>query len=564
MQPDQIRTAPNLGVTGVHQTYASAPSLDGHLHHWASVRPEAAALYDPSNRKAAGLGTLRKLDYWSLNKIVSRVSALFVEHGLNPGDTILIQLANTVESPITILAAMRAGLVPCVVPLLWRRRELEPVFQKLPIKAIICQGDHSDHGYGEMMRDLAAEHFSVRFLYGAGRNLADGIMPLNEVFERPAGNELGHSYAQQFEPSANDPGIIQWGINPEGKLSPLWRTHAELIGAGMAHILQTGLNQSDRLHNPFPLSSLTGLVAMFAPWLITGATMIQHEPFEEASFLKDLERNEITYTILPAPIFKKHYESGTLRQAAPDLKAIGCVWPPQNLSTHKANNSTIVDPSISIYDIINVGDFASLILPRSEQRRANSFPLGQISVPFGSPECAPLLETKLKGTVQKAASELSSLSGNLLIRGPLVPDAAYALWNGAPKHKEGAEGWINTGLPVSISEGSFDLVSLEKDSAFIYHGGTVMPASDLDAIYMAFDEFIDAAAFTIDDPLVGDRIYAAIVPIPGTSPSMKKFREYLKDKAISPFLLPEKLVVVSLIPRDDEGRVIRDKILNQL
>jgi mycobactin salicyl-AMP ligase len=97
-----------------------------------------------------------------------------------------------------------------------------------------------------------------------------------------------------------------------------------------------------------------------------------------------------------------------------------------------------------------------------------------------------------------------------------------------------------------------------------YHGGVLIDIRELDRIYGDFPDFLDAAAFTIDDPVMGERIFAAVVPLPGAAPGEPEFRAYLESLEISPVKFPEKLVVVSVIPRDAQGRVLRGDILSQL
>ena len=59
-------------------------------------------------------------------------------------------------------------------------------------------------------------------------------------------------------------------------------------------------------------------------------------------------------------------------------------------------------------------------------------------------------------------------------------------------------------------EGSEDLLKLERDPEFLYHGGFVLAAAELDQIYQSFPGFVDAACFTLPDPIVGDRILSLI------------------------------------------------------
>jgi mycobactin salicyl-AMP ligase len=91
-----------------------------------------------------------------------------------------------------------------------------------------------------------------------------------------------------------------------------------------------------------------------------------------------------------------------------------------------------------------------------------------------------------------------------------------------------------------------------------YHG------SELDGLYQAFPGFLDAACFALPDPLLGDRIFAAVSPKPGEPVSLDEFISFLEGRRVAPYKFPGRLLMVRQIPRDAQGRILREEILKQV
>ena len=89
-------------------------------------------------------------------------------------------------------------------------------------------------------------------------------------------------------------------------------------------------------------------------------------------------------------------------------------------------------------------------------------------------------------------------------------------------------------------------------------------ASELDGLYQAFPGFLDAACFVLPDPIVGDRIFAAVAPSPNAPVSLEALHRFLMERGVAPYKFPDKLLVVKDIPRDTKGRIIREAILKQV
>ena len=78
--------------------------------------------------------------------MISSLAAHFIESGLPANSVIAVQLPNTIEFALTVLAAFRAGLVVAVLPLLWRQSELTMALNRTAARAIVtCRQDRRRH-----------------------------------------------------------------------------------------------------------------------------------------------------------------------------------------------------------------------------------------------------------------------------------------------------------------------------------------------------------------------------------------------------------------------------------
>ena len=105
---------------------------------------------------------------------------------------------------------------------------------------------------------------------------------------------------------------------------------------------------------------------------------------------------------------------------------------------------------------------------------------------------------------------------------------------------------------------------VRRNTNVIFYGGLSVSAQELDKLYGEYDGISDAAAFAFDDPVMGERIMAAIVPKPGVTIAFDEFVDYLNARQVAPYKVPDRLVTVKAIPRDGDGAVLRDKVLEQI
>jgi acyl-CoA synthetase (AMP-forming)/AMP-acid ligase II len=335
-------------------------SLEGLLRQSAASHGEAVALADASEPQRA-VGTPRSLTYAEADRSVDALASVFVALGLLPGDRIAIQLPNSSIAPLAMLAGWRAGLTVLALPYLWRRFEIAQVAAGLKPSALVGGGAFDGVSIPHGLCEVAAKELSVRFVLGFGPDLPDGVAPLNGLLDL-ARSAVPATKARGLV----GPALVTFTARAGAALQPVVHTEDELLVHGMEATSALSLDRSDAILNPFPLSSAAGLSFAFLPWLVSGCTLLQHQPFDPDRFAAQIIANGATITALPASLLAPN-GSGVLLDPRCKLRLLGAVWSP---ATFGGSEPAAHGFGIPLFDLFPAGDsIATPLLRGSMQDR---------------------------------------------------------------------------------------------------------------------------------------------------------------------------------------------------
>jgi len=527
---------------------------------------EKIALTDPPTRTDFTCGAVRRLTYGEADEVIEDLAAMFRILKLDRDDVVAVQLPNTVELPLLILACIRAGLIISILPTSWRQTELERALNKISPKILITQYIAGDVNFPDLMRETTVNVKSIRHILAFGDDVPDGIVAVNKAisFARENDDFIFDGEGETGPITANDIAIISWNGAVSPDLKPMPRSHNHLISAGLTVLLEASLENQGSLLCPFSFSGLAALGTFFVPWILTGSSLHLHQPFDRVSFNQQIRQEQPTFTALPAAALtdlSEDVKSGDLDISC--LKSLACLWPTLGSRNSGADiNASQLPP---IIDIVSISELVIFSHRRSENTAINFIPHGECKFPSFTEGAPALMTTRLKGCAMRNGSAGTMLVGQLMIKGPMICEGWFS-----PKTADGeelapleadAKGFVATGVKCEIvDEGGPKLKPVDRLNNIIYHGGLAVAAEDLDVIYSEFSGVEHAVAVSVPDPILGERIAAAIVPGSEAGFSYDDFKSFLENRELAPYKIPCRVIEVKEIPLDDEGVVVRQAI----
>jgi hypothetical protein len=377
--------------------WCAAPTLDAIFRANVRRAPTQFALVDPPDRAAFIAGGARSLTYAEVDSAVDRLVARIGALKLLPGTVVATQLANTVEAVVTLLALWRAGLVAAPLPLLWRRAEAAQALQRVDARALITAGAIAATDHAEIARETAVAAFGVRYICAFGDDVADGLVPLGDIF---SGGETSHEAAATSE-TPNRPRVVTFDMSADGPI-PAARADAQLLVGGLSVVLEAGLSPAARILATMLPTSFAVMAATVVPWLLTGGTLCLHHPFAPTTLAAQLaEPHDVA--VLPGALLPLLAERDLIGQAAG----------PQIVGIWRAPEQHAVSPAWrgggSLIDVLSFGELA--IVPRRRAADGTPVPLRAetIGVPTGADAATPVV------------TFARSPRGTLIVSGPMLP-----------------------------------------------------------------------------------------------------------------------------------------------
>ena len=381
----------------------ASPTLDGLFKRILARQPEALALLDPPNKARVTGQSPSRLTFAQADRAISALTAHFIEAGLPANSVIAVQLPNTIEFALTVLAAHRAGLVVAVLPLLWRQAELTMALNRTAARAIVTTSRIDGVVYADLAMNAAAEAFSIRHVCGFGTDLPEGMASLDQALA------VASTTTRPFIQDGRKAALISFDVTADG-VRPVPRTHLNLIAGGLAVFLESDVEQGATILSSFSPMSFAGLTASLMVWLLAGGTLALHHPFDEEVLEQQINEMSCDTLIAPAQLALRLDELG-LASRLPTLRNVIGLWrtPEQVASSPHwtAQDTALTD----VYLFGEVGLFGA-------RRTADGAPVPIMPGPHGAPR-------DVAGS-SIAGETLITPRGTLGLRGPMVTVAAYA------------------------------------------------------------------------------------------------------------------------------------------
>jgi non-ribosomal peptide synthetase component E (peptide arylation enzyme) len=527
----------------------------------AERAPDAIALVDAPNRAEFAIGDPVRWTWADARERVDRLAAALVAEGVRQDDVVMVQLPNVTELVLVYLAASRIGAIVSPMPTQFRAHELRLAGALVEPVVVITTANAAGFDHIALVDSVRDEIPSIRSILALTSEPREGVRSLTEILETPADTEgLDERTAAT---SAADVVTICWTSGTEAEPKGVPRTHDLWTAIAYATTDAAELHDGDVLLTPFPLVNMSGIGGMLVPWLLTGGTLVMHQPMSLPVFLQQVVTERVNYTVSPPVLLNLLLaDPSTLEKVdVSSLRTIGSGSAPLSPAMVKGWKER---HGIEVLNFFGSNEGIALVggprdVPDPEER-ARTFPR------FGTPglewsnRVARGLEIKLVDPQTGEPVTEPGVPGELLIKGPTV-FGGYWRRDDLTAAAFDDEGYFRTGDLFQIEDDAhFRFVGRARD--LIIRGGMKIAPEEIEALLTGHPKIADLAVVGIADERVeGEQIVTAVVvPKEGESIELPELRSYLREKGVAGYKEPRRLVVVEALPRNPLGKVLKREI----
>jgi long-chain acyl-CoA synthetase len=346
---------------------------------------------------------------------------------------------------------------------------------------------------------------------------------------------------EALEMAPDDPAVIVYTSGTTGFPKGATLSHGNVVFAMQAKRRYLGIRPEDRLILFLPLFHCFGQNAILNAGLCAGATLVLQRAFDKDRVLHSIARDGVTMLCaVPANCL-------VLLDAATPAQMQGVRYcmsaaAPLPLEVETRWQARFGQPIYQGYGLTETSPFASYNHERAHRPGSIGSPIEGVQmavVDVGDGHFLP-----------------PGQAGEIVVKGPNV---MLGYWNRPDETREAIrDGWFHTGDIGRIdAEGYFSIEDRLKDMAIV-GGYNVYPAEVENALYH-HGAVAEAAAYGVPDPVLGERVRAAVVLKPDAAVTEAELIARCRA-SLAEYKLPTAIEFVEALPKCRAGKV-RKRVL---
>jgi acyl-CoA synthetase (AMP-forming)/AMP-acid ligase II len=297
-------------------------------------------------------------------------------------------------------------------------------------------------------------------------------------------------------------------------------------------------------------------------WLMRACTLVLHHPFDMQVFLRQIQDEKVAYTIAPPAVLTMLLKKREILDSV-DISSLRCIGSGSAPLSEFMVAGFGEDYGIEILNIFGSNEGICLASGPNELpdygERAQYFPRFGVEDFEWANRTGNNIRTRLVSLDTREEITGPGRQGELEIWGATVFDGYYKSPE-ANAEVFTADGYFRTGDMFEIAgEGErpqfYKYVGRCKD--IIVRGGVNISPDEIDNELRAHPKLADVCIVGIDDEIMGERIGVAVVPKAGATVRLEDLTDFLRERGMAVFKLPEVLRCVDQLPYNATGKIQR-------
>ncbi|MFD7550929.1 (2,3-dihydroxybenzoyl)adenylate synthase [Streptomyces sp. NPDC059816] len=471
----------------------------------------------------------RRVTYGELGAASLETAGGLLALGIGPLDRVVVQLPNTPEFVVVVLALLHVGAIPVLALPGHRKSEITHLCGHSGAVAYVVKDVHGGFDHRELAREVLAAVPGVRHV------VVDG-----DAAEFTALDSLraGSADLPRVDPSQPALFLLSGGTTGLPKLIP--RTHDDYAYnmLACARALEVDAGSVYLAVNPVAHNAALGCPGVLGTLLVGGRVVMAGGLRPDEAFAL-VRREGVTFTTLVPPLVRMWVEAAQKSGARiPDvLLQVGS----SKFNPAEAERARkVLDCRLSQWFGVGEG-----LLTYTRITDADEVVLHTEGRPLADAD-----EVRIAGPADEELPP--GREGELLVRGPYTIRGYYR----APEQNARAftdDGFFRTGdLAVRRADGNLVITGRIKD--VINRVGDKVPAEEVERHLLAHPGIRDAAVVGVEDPVLGERCYAFVVGR-GEELRAPALKAFLRGSGLATYKVPDRIVVLDAFPHTAVGKV---------
>lgn len=509
------------------------------LHTATQVTPDRIAFVGWNSALQTGI----RLSYAELSERVDRIAVTLVEHGIGKGDVVAVQLPNWWEFTALFLACDRIGAVINPLMPIFRERELRFMLAFSEAKMVIVPAAWRGYDHMAMMRALRADLPKMQHVFAVGG--ANGAcFEAAFVNRRP----LSSSERQRLtacRPAPNDVAQLMFTSGTSGEPKAIMHTANTLMAAARCFIDDIRVRDSDVIFMGSPYAHQTGfLYGMLVPLMLaTKAVALDIWSAQEAARLVQEESATLSMGATPFLSDMVNLPPDLRTRTSRTLRTWICAGAPiPRALVQRAKTEMNLDV-LSCWGMTENG---FLTITRKDDPREKVF----------ETDGRALSGSEVRVVDDRERPVPAGTVGHLQTRG-ITHFVGYL--KRPELNPANSDGWFDTGdLALIDRDGYIRIAGRSKD--IIIRGGENIPVAEVENLISCHPLVAECAVVAMPDDRLGERACAFIVTKTNTQLDLAELTRFLGEQRMAKQYWPERLELVSELPRTPSGKVQKYKL----
>ena len=490
------------------------------------------------------------ITYRQLAQTVERLALHLLKLGVQPLDRFVMQLPNSAEFVYLYFALQKVGAIPVMAMSSHRYSEIRQ-FVELSQAVGYAIPDHiGDFTFTDLAERIRSEHPSLRWIFVVGSASLPGSISLTHLLQTESG--LAPERLTQLVIDPTEPALFQLSGGTTGIPKLIPRTHNDYIYNTKAAVAINDIRPDDSFLVVLPMAHNFPLACPgIQGFLYRGARFVIGDSTRPADVFPLIERERITHIeLVPAVLIRwindphiKDYDFSSLRV----INTGG-----QKLQPEVKRRAEELIPSCKVQEVFGMAEglLCFVRLDDPDEVRMET---------VGRPVC-PDDELKL---LDEHDNEVPiGEIGELLVRGPYTLRGYFRV----PEYNARtftSDGFYRSGDLMRLhSSGNYIVEGRKKD--LINRGGEKISAEEIENLILAHSAVLNVSCVPMPDPVLGERTCAFVILRPQATLILKELTEFLLEKGIAKFKLPERLEIVDDFPLSKFGKVSKHVLAKQI